>query len=136
MRLTKKGWGVPTGLVAIGVVIAWLSTRMGLAARREDEIIITIGLLGVMLLVYPRLWPLWSFWGLVLAWFGGHILLLWIVFDLWFPKVERMSFWVTLIAVPEVALMQFLLDRCRARLIADHGRGSLKNRSAAHRGEG
>jgi hypothetical protein len=117
MRLTKRGWGIPIGLVAVGVAIAWLSTRMGYAARREDEIIVTVAFLGIMLLAYPRLWPLWNFWVLVLAWLGGHILLLWLVFDLWFPKVERMSFWVTLMAVQDVVLMQFLLNRCRARLI-------------------
>jgi hypothetical protein len=117
MHLTKRGWGIPIGLVAVGVTIAWLSTRMGFAARREDEIIITVAFLGLMLLAYPRLWRLGSFWGLFFAWFVGHILLLWLVFDLWFPKVERMSFWVTLMAVQEVVLMQFLLNRCRARLI-------------------
>jgi hypothetical protein len=122
MRLTKRGWGIPVGLAAAAVVIAWLSTHMGFAARREEEIIITVGLLGVMLIAYPRLWPLWSFWVLVLAWFGGHILLLWIVFDLWFPRVECVSFWLTLMAVPEVVLMQFLLNRHRAGLVANHER--------------
>jgi hypothetical protein len=117
MHLTKRGWGIPIGLVAAGVAIAWSSTQMGFPARREDEIIVTVGLVGLVLLAYPRLWPWWNFWVLVLVWLGGHILLLWIAFDLWFPRVERVSFWLTLMAVPEVVLMQFLLNRCRAWLI-------------------
>jgi hypothetical protein len=122
MYLTKRGWGIPIGLVAAGVVIAWSSTRMGFPARREDEIILTVGLLGLVLLAYPRLWPLWTFWVLVLVWLSGHILLLWIAFDLLFPRVERMSFWLTLMAVLEVALMQLLLNRRRAELIRNHER--------------
>jgi hypothetical protein len=89
---------------------------MGFPVKRDDEIIVTVGLLGLVLFAYPRLWRLWDFWVLVLVWLGGHILLLWIAFDLWFPRVERVSFWLTLMAIPEVALMQFLLNRRRTRL--------------------
>jgi hypothetical protein len=122
MRVTRKGWAVPAGLVGAGVMVAWLGRQIGVAARREDQIIISVGILGVLLLSYPKLWALRRFWVLVVAWFAGHALLLWILFDLWFPQAERIGFWMTVIAAAEVICLQYLLNRCRIRLIENHRR--------------
>jgi hypothetical protein len=110
---------MPVALLALGIGVAKLSTHLGVPARREDEIILTVALMGVLLFSYPRLWSMAVFWVLLFAWFGAHVLVLWIVFDLWFPKLIRGSFWLL---IPEVYCMQYLLNLCRVQFLAEHGR--------------
>jgi hypothetical protein len=117
MRLSKDGWTIPVTVLAVGIAAAKLSTHLGVPARREDEIILTVALTGAMFFSYPKLWSMGVFWVLLFTCLGVHILVLWVLFDLCFPKLVRM---VILVAVVEVFCVQYLLNRCRLRFIAEH----------------
>jgi hypothetical protein len=119
MRLSKDGWTIPIAVLAVGIAAAKLSTHFGIQARREDEIIVTVLLTGAILFSYPKLWSMSVFWILLFTWLGVHILVLWVVFDLWFPKLIRGSFWLL---IPEVFCVQYFLNRCRLGFIAEHRR--------------
>jgi|SRR5581483_1984385 len=119
-NLSKTSWTVPGGLLILGIGIARVGEWLGLSNRREDEVTFTVVVLGVLLLAYPKLWRLRTFWITAAAWLVLHILLLWLIFDIWFPSMKYMSFWITLVVAMEVVSLQVLLNRWRLKVISEH----------------
>src|SRR5437899_2122847 len=107
LRSTKE-WGIAVVLVALGLGVASVSTHFGVAARREAEITLTVGLFGIMIAAYRKLWASVGFWLLVCGTFGVHVILLWAVFDVWFRTGGANSMSMVLFFAAEV----YCLQRC------------------------
>jgi hypothetical protein len=120
MNRSVKQWAFVIALLALAIILGSLSKYLGVPSRWKEVIILTAGLSGLAISSYPRLWVSFGFWVLIFAFMGAHVLLMWIVFDLWLPQSEPNSTLLWLIGLGEIFLLQYCLNRYRARVISDH----------------
>ncbi len=105
-------------LLAVGLAVAAIAARAGVSSRREPEIVLSCGLLGLLAVFRRRIWKGAGFWAFFAMVAVVHVLLLWVLFDLCFPRAEPFSLWVTLVLAGEAYLVQRTANVFRAKGIA------------------